>query len=103
MLGADIFILELRRFGCRLVEYFIEPAPQIHLACSRALNARLFFQIIIQLLFHLLRGCIQFAQNGTGDAVFLPQETNEKMLRLDRLVSQRARQRLRVLKRFLNL
>ena len=72
MLGADIFILELRRFGERLIEYFIEAAAQINLARACALNARLFFQIIVEFLLNLLGRSVEFIQDGACNAVFLP-------------------------------
>jgi len=99
--GADVLVLELRRFRHGLVQQPVEPAAQIHLARAGTADAGLFLQMGRQFLLYFLRGCAQFRQDCRGDGIGLLQKTREQMLRLDGLVSQSRGQRLRVLKRFL--
>ena len=101
MFGTDVFILELRRFGERLIEYFIEAAGHIYLTRTCALNTWLFFQIIVEFLLNGLGQSIQFIQDGAYNTVFLAQKTNQKMFRFNGLVAQSPCKGLGILNRFL--
>ncbi len=71
MLGAHVLVPELCRFRHGLVEQPVETAAQIHLACARASDTGLLFQISVQFPFYFLRGCPQLRQNGGNDGVWL--------------------------------
>src|SRR5208283_5628741 len=97
MLGAEVFVFELRRFSLRLIEYLIQTRGHIRLVDAHALDAGLLFQMMSEFLFNLLGRSVQFIDDGAGDAFFLPQETNKKMFRFDGLMTKRTAKRLRFL------
>ena len=102
MLGARIFIFQLRHFFLRAVEHAAEliGKPKID---SRAGDSRPAFELSGQSLAQSIRRNTDFLEQRLSDAVALVEERGQKMLVADFLMIKLRSDVLRGLERFLHL
>ena len=101
MLGANVIIFELARFGLSRIQDFFQPGAEEQIGGTRALDFVAAGQLALDIRFQFGRGHPDFLQQVRDKAVGLADERQQQMFPIYFLVRKPLSDTLRLLQRFL--